>query len=327
MQRWLDQAEQSMSPREWKMLTERYDDTTPLPPGAAADLAGDDPRLVSLRDAYAACAFPVTVPSLWNDQLLSSQLDMRYFRGESPFVWNYREWPRAMALKYFIFTEYVRQRDTRKLLDELGEDGAFGCWTFSYPGAPTVSRDLLDSVNELLFLDRHLGILDRPHLRVLDIGAGYGRTAYRMIQAAADLDDYCCVDAIPESTFLCEYYLRYRGVLPPARVVALPELQGAVEPAYFDLAVNIHSFSECTYQAVSWWFDWIEHLRIPYLLIVPNDRDELLAFERNGNRRDFRPLVEAAGYELSASEPVLDDPAVQELVRVTDQFLLFRRAV
>ena len=93
----------------------------------------------------------------------------------------------------------------------------------------------------------------------------------------------------------------------------------------FDLAINIHSFSECTTEAIAWWIELLEHLRIPHLLIVPNDEDRLLAFEPDGTRRDFRPLVEAAGYELATREPVIDDPAVRELLRLTDQFLLFRR--
>ena len=53
---------------------------------------------------------------------------------------------------------------------------------------------------------------------MLDIGAGYGRLAHRMSAAFPQLEDYCCVDAVPESTFLSEYYLRHRGCTPPARV-------------------------------------------------------------------------------------------------------------
>ncbi|MCU1427041.1 MAG: hypothetical protein JWL83_1041 [Actinomycetia bacterium] len=327
IQYWMDFMLQHTTPTEWRMLTEAYDDTGPLPADAEVELSAKNPRLQSLRDEYARSGLPVTVPSVWNEDLLEAQLDLRYFRGESPYVWHYREWPRAMILKYFIFAEYVRRRDPGNLLERLGEDGAFGCWAFDYPGYPKISRDLLDSVNEILFLDRHLGILERPRLRVLDIGAGYGRTAHRMVQAAPGLDDYCCVDAIPESTFICEYYLRHRGCAPPARVVPLHEIDRAAEPGHFDRAVNIHSFSECTFEAVSWWLAWVERLRIPNLLIVPNDRDELLAFESDGSRRNFRPLVEAAGYELAVQEPVLDDPAVQELLRVPDEFLLFRRTV
>jgi FkbM family methyltransferase len=326
VEEWIDFMLRYTTASEWKMLTEGYDDTTPLPRGAEVELSPNSPRLHALRAAYAQSGLPVTTPSVWSDELLGSQLDLRYFRGETPYVWHYREWPRAMVLKYFIFTQYVRGRDDRNLLDRLEEDGAFGCWTFEYPGYPRVSRDLLDSVNEIMFLDRHLGILDAPQLRVLDIGAGYGRTAHRMAQAAANLADYCCVDAIPESTLVCEYYLRHRGYAPPARVVPLHEVEGTLEPEQFDLALNIHSFSECRYDAVAWWLGLLARLRVPNLLIVPNDRDELLAFEADGSRRDFRPLVEAAGYELTVSEPVIDDPAVQELLRVPDHFLLFRRA-
>jgi SAM-dependent methyltransferase len=326
VQGWLDEVGHNLTPRERQMIRCRYDASTPLPDGADTRLATSHPRLVALRDAYERVDLPVTVPSIWNNQLLGRELDLRYFRGESPFVFNYREWPRAMTLKYFVFLEYVRAKDSAGLLERLGEDGAFGCWTFEYPGYPRVSRDLLDSVNEILFLDRHLGLLDRGSLRVLDIGAGYGRLAHRMIQAA-DVGDYCCVDAVPESTFISEYYLEHRGCMPPARVVPLPDIGDAIALGGFDLAVNIHSFTECTYAAVAWWLDWLEQLRVPNLLIVPNDREELLAYESDWSRRDFGPLVEAAGYELVASEPVFDDLAVQELLRVPNQFLLFRRAL
>ena len=45
----------------------------------------------------------------------------------------------------------------------------------------------------------------------------------------------------------------HRGCAPPARVVALDEVGEGLEPGAFDLAVNIHSFPECTYAAVEWW--------------------------------------------------------------------------
>ena len=324
VERWSESLLRSATPSEWRMLTQLYDDTSPLPSTAQTHLSKRSPRLQRLRETYARSGLPVMVRSLWNDEHVQD-VDLRYFRGESPYLWNFREWPRSMVLKYFIWAEYVASRDPRDLLRRLGEDGAFGCWTFEYPGHPRVSRDLLDSVNEIMFLDRELGILGRASLRVLDIGAGYGRSAHRMTQAAPQIDDFCCVDVIPESTFICDYYLRFRGCMPPARVMPLPEIPRGLERDHFDLAINIHSFSECTTAAIAWWIELLEHLRIPHLLIVPNDEDQLLAFEPDGTRPDFRPLVEAAGYELAQREPVIDDPAVRELVRVTDHFLLFHR--
>ena len=91
-------------------------------------------------------------------------LDLRWFRGETLITWHYRELPRVTALKYFVLLRYVAERDTQGLLERLEEDGAFGCWTFEYPGYGRVSRDLLESVNEIAFLERELGLSARRAL-------------------------------------------------------------------------------------------------------------------------------------------------------------------
>ncbi len=315
----------SLDSRERRMLTASYDDSVTLPDGAEIDLADDHPQLLALREAYAEAAPALRIHTQWDDRRLRARLNRRYFRGDNVYVWDLRELPRATTLKYFIFAQYLRGIDRHGLIGRLGEDGAFGCWSFDFPGIGRVSRDLLDSVNEILFLDRQLNILTRPALRVLDIGAGYGRMAYRMAQAVPGLADYCCVDAIPDSTFLSDYYLRYRGRIPPARVVPLHELDVQIQPGSFDLALNIHSFSECTRAAVGWWANWLLRLGVPYWLIVPNEPSEFLTTEPDGSRYDYRPLIEAAGYEQLASEPVINDPAVRELMRLHDHFFLFRK--
>jgi SAM-dependent methyltransferase len=311
----------TLTPEDRRYLTSLYDDRVPLPP-QAAELTGDNPRLRELRAAYEALDLPVRVPSRWSRDNVESFLDLGHFRGETLITWHYRELPRITALKYFVYLRYVEDRGGRELLDILGEDGAFGCWTYEYAGRGRYSRDLLESVNELLFLERELSLSGRERFSVLDIGAGYGRLAHRMTAAYADrLSDYCCVDAVPESTFLSEWYLRYRACTPPARVVPLPEVS-TLQPG-FDLAVNIHSFSECTHDAIAWWVELLGRLRVPRLLIIPNEPEELLSLEADHSRRDFRPLLSRAGYELVKAEPVLDDPAVRELVRLEDRFHLF----
>jgi hypothetical protein len=326
---WIPYLISLLSPREWRMLTSAYDDANPLPAGASIELVRNNPRLLKLNRSYGNLNLPVNSRSAWNETRMEAALNLSYFRGQNAYIWQYFDWPRTMVLKYYLLAQYVRSRDPQGLLEQLGEDGAFGCWTYSYPGFPPISRDLLDSVNEIMFLDRHLGILNRPGLRVLDIGAGFGRLAYRMSQALPDLADYCCVDAIAESTFLCEYYTRYRNCPQAVRVVPLHELDSELGGAQFDLAVNIHSFSECTYEAVAWWAQHLERLRPPNLLIIPNEPTELLTTEVSVSKenkvakRDFRPLIEAAGYELKICEPVYDNPATRELANVHDHFFLF----
>jgi SAM-dependent methyltransferase len=300
-----------------------FDTRAPLPPDADERLRGDHPRLRELREAYEAVDLPVRVPSRWSADRVDAFLDLRYFRGETLITWHYRELPRIDELKYYVMYRYVRDRDEHGLLDRLDEDGRFGCWTYEYAGHPRVSRDLLESVNELQFLDRELGLSDRDALRVLDIGAGYGRLAHRMATACANLTDYCCVDAIAESTFLSEYYLEHRGVTPPARVLPLHEMEATLEPGQFDLAVNVHSFSECTLEAIEWWVRYLARLRVPDLVIVPNDGTELLSMEADGERRDFLGLLEAAGYERATCERVWDDPAVRQLLALEDCFHRF----
>ena len=315
----------TLTPEDRRYLTTLYDDSVPLPPGAEAELVAGNPRLQELRASYAAFEAPVTVGSRWRDEHVQGFLDLRWFRGETLITWHYRELPRITALKYFVYAQYIRERDDLGLLQRLSEDGRFGCWTYDYPGYGTYSRDLLESVGELSFLQRALSLSERQGFRVLDIGAGYGRLAHRMIEAFPGVGDYCCVDAIPESTFLCEYYLRHREQMPPARVVGLPEVPAAFTPGSFDLAINIHSFPECTYGAIEWWLDLLARLEVPRLLLIPNDGDRLLSTELDGTRRDFTPLLTAAGYVLERSERVIEDPAVRSLVRIEDHFQLYAR--
>lgn len=315
----------TITPEDRLYLTKHYQDTVPLPPRARAELAPDNPQLAELRRAYGALDTPALRPSRWNRGAVDYFLDLPWFRGETLFVWHYRELPRISQLKYFIYSRYVRDHDHLGLLNSLEEDGMFGCWTFSYPGWGDVSRDLLQSVNEIAFLDRSLHISDRAALSVLDIGAGYGRLAHRMTTALPNLADYCCVDAVPEATFLSQWYLDYRGCSPPARVVRLDRIEHDLQRGSFDLAVNIHSFSECPLAAVEWWIDRLARLEVPHLLVVPNDPEELLTSEPDGTRMDFAPALASAGYELELREPVIDDPAVRELFPLRDCFHLFTR--
>jgi SAM-dependent methyltransferase len=312
------------SEEDRRYLDSHYDDSVPLPAGAAEHLRADNPELDELRSRYAALDLPVTVGSRWNADAVEGFLDLRWFRGESLIYWHYRELPRISRLKYFILARYVRDRDAPGFLDRLAEDGRFGCWTFSYPGEDLVSRDRLESANELLFLERELGLTSTEGLSVLDIGAGYGRLGHRMSEAVPALTDYCCVDAVPESTFVSDYYLSHRGAVPPARVVPLDAVDG-LAPGSFDLAVNIHSWSECTHAAIAWWVKQLERLEIPRIFLIPNEPTEFLSREVDGSRRDFMPLLAGAGYRVSATEPIIEDPAVRDLLGLDDHFFLLER--
>jgi FkbM family methyltransferase len=312
------------SDAERRYLTLGYDDATPLPPRAAETLRPDNPRLRELRDVYGALGLPAVLHHMWAAERVTEHVDLRYFRGDNLYQWHYPEHPRAMALSLFLYMRYLESHGGGELLARCSEDGTFGCWTAEVAGYGQISRDLLDSVSEILFLERRLGVLSREGLRILDIGAGYGRLAHRMSAIHPSLADFCCVDAVPESTFLNEYYLAFRGSTPPARVLTLDRID-TLEPGSFDLACNIHSFSECTATAVRWWVGQLARLRVPYLFVVPNEADGLLSREVGGGAVDLAPVIAQGGYQSIANEAVIDDPAVRDLVRIHDRFHLFAR--
>lgn len=287
--------------------------TAPLPDGAADYLRRDHPRLAELRERYRALGGAIVERSTWSDELLRSEVDLGGFRGDNAYVWQFRD--RNSEVNFLLAAYYARSIDRLGLLDRCTEDGLFGAYTFEVGEGLRVSRDLLDSVLEIHFLERHLGLSQRAGVRVLDIGAGYGRLAHRLATGLPALGACLCVDAVAESTFVSEYYLRFRGVGDRARVVPLDEIDAALEREPVDLAVNVHSWSECTLGAVEWWLDLLARHRVRHLMIVPNSEDHggtrLTSIEPDRSHRDVLPALGARGYRQLACEPKYLDPAVQ----------------
>ena len=281
----------------------------PLPEGAAASLADDHPRLQELRARYAACDGKVTTPFVWTNDLVSGD-HLRWFRGDHAYVWQLRG-PNMNPLGYALTTYYVKAIDTLGLLDRLTDDNLFGNITFQIDNR-TVSRDLLDSLIEIYFLDRHLKLASLAGPRILDIGAGYGRLAHRVTEGLDNVAEYVCVDGVAASTFISEYYLKFRKC-ERAVVIPLDQIDSALAGRSIDVAVNVHSFSECRLEAVDWWLSLLERHRVRYLMIVPN------AGREHGGRslatndgHDFGPLIERHGYRLVVREPKYRDPVVAE---------------
>jgi hypothetical protein len=148
-------------------------------------------------------------------------------------------------------------------------------------------------------------------MRILDIGAGYGRLAHRMVSALGGVERYYCTDAVAVSTFVSDYYLRFRGA-ERAVVVPLDEIDAALGKDPVDLAINIHSFSECRLQAVEWWIRFVSKHRVKNLLIVPNRED--CGGERllNSTGEAILPVLKQYGYRQIALEPKYLDPVVQQ---------------
>ena len=307
----------------------------PLPAGAETWLRADHPRLAELARRYNELDSPMAPePICWTPAHVATA-DLRQFRGDNPYVHQLRG--RNLNEIGYALSYYCMRRNAQierlGLLERLEEDGLFGVHTFIVDGR-RVSRDLLDSALELAFLDRHLGISRPPVRTILDIGAGYGRLAYRAVTAFPESVRYLCTDAIATSTFLCEYYLGFRGVAgresSPARVLPLDELEAAIAPGTVDIAVNIHSFSECPPGAIDAWLAFLARKRVGHLMVVPNavtyDGSEGAdsVTMRTNEGLDFSRIVHRHGYRLVASEPKFPDPVVQEYGLSPAAHLLFR---
>lgn len=266
----------------------------PLPEGAAEILQASNPRLAELRGRYRG--HPAAALSGWSDLRLEGQLDLALFRADSQYLYQGRGTPEAA---YALSADYVARHDTLGLWEMLSEDGAFGAQSFRLEGR-LVSRDLLDSMLEIEALAGWLGAERLAKARVLDIGAGYGRLAHRLCGWSPEVE-VVAVDAVPVSSFLCEYYLGYRGCAR-ARVVPLDEAAAAIAEGGFDVAVNVHSFGEAPRASITWWLAQVAAAEVPRLLIVHGD-EGLYSVESDLSKRDYADVLERLGYRRVALDP------------------------
>jgi hypothetical protein len=100
-----------------------------LPDGAAAYLRDDNPRLHELRRRYARFQPAAVQHSAWTPDA-SARIDLRWFRGDNPYIWQYQDWNAEVA--DIITAYYLEGHDPLGLLRTPGEDGLFGVHTFSF---------------------------------------------------------------------------------------------------------------------------------------------------------------------------------------------------
>ena len=296
--------EAELQPRQIKRAPDLELVADITPPGAEDYLQPDNSRLRDLIAAYAKFDRQVTTPAVWVDGRLNTS-HLLYFRGQSPFVWQIG--PDFEDFRYVLSYYALKCSAAADLLASLNEDRLFGVYTVEIDGRP-ISRDLLDSVREIDFIRSHVG-LGRPVTVILDIGAGYGRLVHRLDQVTGANVRTFATDAFAGSTFVSEYYLQFRKA--GVKVIPLPEVEAFLEKHPLTLAVNIHSFSECTPAAIEWWVSRLARNRTRYLLIVPNRRDPETGACLTNVGENMETIFEQYGYAAVAREPRFIDPIVQ----------------
>ena len=220
------------------------------------------------------CVVGEAMSKFWDNH--ARTIDPDNFRADGQFLGCQKEYP------YRAMVEHVCDIGCRGWLIDMVEDGAFGCATEVIDGI-MVSRDKLDSIVEFNFLMRCYGAVPLSRSRILDIGAGYGRLAHRMHEVMPHAR-ICCADAVAVSSSMCARYLDFRGV---PYVIAPPyDIRNE-----FDIAVNVHSWSECTRSEVVKWMKLLDEYAVQRLFVVPHD-DSF----KTDDGLEFRSAIEENGY-------------------------------
>ena len=295
-----------------------------------AQLTAGNPRLQELKRRYRALQHPAMSPSLWTEAHLRADLNLSAFRADNAYLWQTRGLTGtdlfSVEMKYLLTLFYTKTVDRLNLLESLTEDTLFGVCAYTFNHDLLFTRDLLESILEISFLEEQIGISQWEGANVLDIGAGYGRLAHRIAAAFPALKTVYCTDAVPESTFLSEFYLRFRGVEGRTRVLPLDEVEQGLSGNRIDLVTNIHSFSECPIATIRWWLDLVASNEVRYIFIVPNDGDVTRSREADGGHVDFLADVLSRGYRLKLKRPKYQDPLMQSYCIHPSYYYLFERS-
>lgn len=177
-------------------------------------------------------------------------------------------------------------------LPGMARDVVHGARVF-HTSRGAMTRQWVDGNVEMNFLARSLPSLSEMH--VLDIGAGYGRLAAML---APLVQSYTCVDPVPVSTRVSRDYLGQYA--PQVTVLELAELYTA--PIHPTLAINIHSWNECSYQQIANWLDALAILNVPYLFTVTHEPNTEVYLTWDGGQ-NFKTLLQER-YTILAAESI-----------------------
>lgn len=196
-----------------------------------------------------------------------------------------------------IAAEYVA---SRPIADPDGRtrDAEFGAIVRQTRALGSVTRMWLDSNVETDFLRRHVDLAKQI---TLDIGAGYGRLA---VALAPMVSRYYCVDSVPISTEISRGYVQ--RFAPGADVLSLAEFGDRASSLNINLAINVHSWNECSLPQIARWLGVLKMMRVTHLFTVSNGKitgGKSAYASWGGNGESFRPLLEAQ-YRLVAEESI-----------------------
>jgi putative sugar O-methyltransferase len=287
---------------------------TPMPTGPQIVDMGEFERL---WHEYKLHPLDALSSSIWHQGTEFSatlkDINLTRFRADNAYVWQTRG---ASVADFALSALWAERSDSFGLLTRTQESGAFGVECLRIDDR-LWSRDLIDSILEITFLMENLpsGTLDA--MNVVDIGAGYGRLLSRLADVTGSPQLFG-VDGVALSTSICRAYIRYMRVDSRVSVLSLREADEL--DAEIDLAINIHSFSEMSLEAVCWWLDWLVDRGTRYLFLVPNRPGPSL-----NDGTDLASAISQRGFVLKAERLKYEDPLIGEHALYQAHYYLFAR--
>lgn len=251
---------------------------------------------------------------VWSERHLNN-FDVMKFRGDNVYVWQTRVF---QEIHFFVSYLFALKVDKLGLHTKLTETGSYGVETFNFHGG-LVSRDLIDSIIEINYLDEKLQFSKSSNFHILDIGAGYGRFAKRIQEGFSNIK-VSCIDAIPLSTCLSRVYLKDEIKAGKVTVHQLDTLD-EVQEGEINLAINIHSFSEMSLPSIVTWVNFLLEKKIENIFIVPNGSSLAL-----NDGTDFGRIFDEAGYRIVSVDDKFGHPDYSRFGIYPSTYFLLKRS-
>jgi putative sugar O-methyltransferase len=174
-------------------------------------------------------------------------------------AWAPVDWPRRDRWFYTIATrvlwDFARRHGSSAVLD-LAEPMLGSPLPVPWRGR-LISQDLANSSLEVASLREALGGREPKH--VLEVGAGYGRTAHALLSIWPETE-YTIIDIEPAIS-ISRWYLTSLFPDRDLRFVDAGDRAASLQP--FDAAVSISSLQEMTPVEIGRYFQLLDHLAAP----------------------------------------------------------------
>lgn len=216
---------------------------------------------------------PINFKNAKNSSFPNPKLDSKNAKNfRLPFATLYRFYVSALY-------ELVAKKDHLKLLDKLEEPELGNPFIVVYKGRK-ISQDLCNSIHEFYSITDSIDLTEK--LRVVEIGAGYGRLAYIFINANKDCT-YTIVDIPPALDIAQDYLSR---IFPNKKIFKFRNFEsfGQIKKEFekshirfllphqlkllpknsFNVAISISSLHEMTHSQINFYMKEINRLTEGY---------------------------------------------------------------